>query len=248
MKPSKDKMQDLIDQYFEGRLSGDEHSSFKEQLKDPDFQEDFAFHKKMAAALGQQSKAPELKQLFQQQEKKIEQRHIIRRRLAIAASILVLLSVGTYLFTTIGGGSEQDQLFAALKTQRAKPMIEGVKRGNDAASSDPLADCIAPYVDHKFKVAVTCFEQKVAVDPLNFTAKQLLGDSYFMNKQFDQSLQQFDQLLADPKLVNSSLRQELEWNRLLSLRLLNSPEFAKAKEAIAQNPSHDFNEDAKNLK
>ena len=247
MKPSKDKMQDLIDQYFEGRLSGEDRSSFKEQLKDPDFQEDFAFHKKMAAALGQQPKDPELKHLFQQQEKKIEQRHRIRRRLAIAASIAVLLSVGTYLFTSIGG-NEQDQLFAALKTQRAKPMIEGVKRGNDATSSDPLADCIASYVDRKFKVAVTCFEQKVAADPLNFTAKQLLGDSYFMNKQFDQSLQQFDQLLADPKLVNSSLRQELEWNRLLSLRLLNSPEFAKAKEAIARNPSHDFNEDAKDLK
>ena len=51
MEPRNDNIQEMIDRYFEGRLSGEDKIQFEKQLENPEFRKTFEFHQKMAKGL-----------------------------------------------------------------------------------------------------------------------------------------------------------------------------------------------------
>lgn len=248
MEPSNENKQDLIDRYFEGRLSDQDKLEFKKQLKDPDFKADFFFHKDMAEALHRDHQDPALKKIFQEREKKIKDRFRIRRQLAMAASVLVLIVAGTLILPRVLG-EEDSNLHSSIFSLKETPDAESGTKSAEVITPDenPNRACIDQYFTKDFSGAISCFQNRLNTNPENIQAQYFLGHCYFAEKNYTAAIQQFDTILKDTE-IETNFKQEVVWNRLLNLKMLNDARYIDELEKILQDDRHRFFRKAKKLK
>ena len=256
MEPRNENLQELIDRFFEGRLSAKDKAKFKEHLKDPKFRTSFELQKTMAKSLKRETQNPELKRLFQEREKKIVQRITLRRRLAIAASILILLTAGWYVLSDTSNpqrpvASNELDLNAVANFQK-DPIEFTRKSGTDEdPTNDPNATC-KDYYEDDYEKTLNCFLEMEKQGPINLEAHYFIGSCYLKLKQYPQALSRLSELANNQDLEPDSKEgTQIAWNYLLA-QILTSENPTNYIDDINQllenNPDYKYAPEAKDLR
>ena len=145
----------LIGKFFNDTLSDKESALFNKLLQeDPEFKEEFQFQKDLKKAL-QLNKRESLKatlQGFEKDLKKKEKLFTIRIWLA-AASVIILLGIGSLIFNTYGR-NDPHQLYAEY-FEPYRNIVHPVERGENDKSLEKIA--FQAYENGEFYKALNLF-------------------------------------------------------------------------------------------
>jgi hypothetical protein len=226
---------DKIEQYVQGQLSPTERLAFERELaSNRQLSEALAAYRKselvIKAAARQQlrSKAAEA---FANQARPAG-RTVLLQRLAVAASVALLLAAGLWWMKADGGQPSSEQLFAQYYELPPPPTV----RSGLLLSGSPWEDAIEAYSKQDYQTAIPRFRELIS-DPdfqLKETARLLLGLSLLSSGAAEESVAVFGEIST-----SSSLRQDAEWYGALALLKIGKAAQAKvAFEQIATKERH----------
>lgn len=144
----------LLNNYFEGNLSEEEIQQFKELLSnDSAFKAEFEFQKKAKVAVTL-SERKKLKLQLKEIENSVKQKNSYKTWLSIAASILIILSLGFIFFWN--GSAKNDNLYADF--YETFPNIEApTTRGDNTL--DKKSEAFFAYDSKDYKKAKELFSE-----------------------------------------------------------------------------------------
>ncbi len=266
-----DKNLDLITKYFDGELSEAEEKSFTEAMKDPDFAEEAAFYKDMVSVVHAEGKLQEAdfladidldninqdirKDLVTQNERltatkivaaptaaKVRTLNPIRRMLSIAASVLVLITAGTFWYANnnFSGAALSNNSYLTAD-------IPGTMSGDNQQTADFQAGLSAFWVAKDLGKAESSFE-KITAENLEYTeAQYFLGHIAFQKKDFAQAKSYYQTALKGDDLPSYINQEKLQWNLLLA-RLGNGEDIESDLDQLIANNNSPLQNQAKALK
>lgn len=143
--------QNLIDAYFEGSLTDKQNLEFQELLRsDAVFLQEFTFQKKLKIAIRAEERAT-LKTQFSRLHKK----NNFIQYMAIAASFIILFSLGTILF--LNKGVDTNAIYAEHFTEFpniSQPVVRG------ASEEENITDkAFEAYDNRNYKLAIALFSK-----------------------------------------------------------------------------------------
>ena len=149
----------LIERHLRGTLTKEEHTLFQQKMKDPAFKKQVTFMENMQTAI-KVKEHQQLKAILEKEEKRCkEQEHKVvkikrlRRTAAIAASLILLVSM--YFLVSLPKSPEA--FFAAHYEPKQNSHIK-VERGENPNAS-LLNDAFILYEDGKYEEATKAFDQ-----------------------------------------------------------------------------------------
>lgn len=259
---------DLITKHLDGELSGQEKQTFEKSLQQADFAEEVAFYKEMVSVVQETGESEEedfLKDIdltninsdiradLVVQNERLKNREIsqpkatvrrlypMRRMLSIAASILVLVAVGTFWYANTTYSTT-----ALSATHYLTADIPGTMGGNDGVDANLQEGLNAFWVKKDLAAAKTAFA-KISTESKEYTeAQYFLGHIAFQEKNYSVAKEKYQQVLATNSLPNYINRDKLNWNLLLA-RLGNGENIAGDLQQILDNENHPLYIQAKAL-
>jgi tetratricopeptide (TPR) repeat protein len=183
-------MYETIDNYFEGRLSEAEKAAFEAQLEqDPLLADEVAFYLSAKVALKEQT--------LQKRHAEWTQSHPVQSLpwgwLSGAAAAIILL-VMTWYFLKPTPLTLQEQANAYIEKEWS------VLETNMSTDTDSLQTAIGYYNKQKYKEALPIFEQLARKDS---RARTYAGFTYLQLKNYDAAIALFEQMAADPDLLDT---------------------------------------------
>jgi len=151
--------EELINGYFEGSLSEGQLIEFESLLKtDAEFKSAFELEKELQLAL-KKNERKELKELFSslnETEEKNEDKVISMRPWLAAASIALLVGIGSWLLFFNSPDLNTNQLYVANFTPYEN-VVHPIERGNQL--EDLLSRAFTAYEDEKYTDALKLFKE-----------------------------------------------------------------------------------------
>jgi len=151
--------EELINGYFEGSLSDSQLAEFEGLLKtDAEFNTAYEFEKELQLALKKEERK-EIKELFSslnQTEEKSKGKVISIRPWLVAASIALVVGLGSWLFFFNSLDINTNQLYAANFTPYEN-VVHPIERGNQL--EDLLNRAFTAYEDEKYDEALRLFKE-----------------------------------------------------------------------------------------
>lgn len=244
-----DQYYEQIEAYLNNTLSPDARTVFEQQLKDtPALKRAVLNHVLANEALGlviEDNVNAKLNRLAQQRQKataaKSATAKIIpfwKRPLAIAASILLVVLAGTFIW------SNQQYSNKALTAQfYANSTLPTVR--SDQATNANFSNGLVAFSKQNYQEAITHLDQIALTETNYLSAKYLLGHAYLKTNNYQQAYQDFGYLLATASNRNLSNidQEEVEWNKLMAamnIMPVNSPVLQADLKAILSNPKHGY--------
>jgi tetratricopeptide (TPR) repeat protein len=255
MESRNEKLQDLIDRYFEGQLSEKDQLEFKEKMNDPSFRSAVKFQQKLASGLKKDYQNSRLKGLFQAEEKKMAKRVFLRQRLSIAASILVLLVAGWYVFSgppTEGPVTSNELDIESVLALHKSPGDTGKKGGADEGTeANPNEACKILYEpEEAFQKALDCFLTLQNNGEGDLETTYYIGSCHFKLGNYPQALEEFEQAAADGQSVfKPATLSQIEWNILVAKVLTadNPTAYLDEVSSKLKDPEYDYYQEAQKL-
>lgn len=161
-----------------------------------------------------------------------------RRALAIAATVLILVVAGTYMW------SNQHYSNTAL-AEGYYPQAELAGLRNSSTTSDPLAPGYEALSGGRYDEAVSFFEKLTSDSLLGSKALYFKAHAHFRQKQFDNAIADLRSLI---QVSGNEEKDRAEW--LLALTYLDAGKTAEAQALIAQiaaNKDHSYYPQARQL-
>jgi len=151
--------EELINGYFEGSLSEGQLTEFEALLKtDAEFKSVFEFEKEIQLALKKEERK-EIKELFSAlndgKEKKSKGKVISMRPWLAAASIALLVGIGSWMFLFNSPNINSEQLYLT-NFSPYENVVHPIERGNQM--EDLLSRAFTAYEDEKYEEALTFFK------------------------------------------------------------------------------------------
>lgn len=255
MESRNEKLQDLIDRYFEGRLSEKDQLEFKEKMNDPKFRSTVKFQQKLASGLKKDYQNAHLKGLFQAEEKKMAKRVLLRQRLSIAASILVLLVAGWYVFSdpsTEGPVAGNELNIEAVAILQKDPLVEETREVTDEGTdTKPNEACKTLYEPEKaYQQALDCFLALQNKGEGDLETSYYIGSCHFKLGNYPKALQEFEQVAADGQSTfKPETLSQIAWNILVAKVLTadNPTAYLDEVTSLLEDPGYDYFIEAKKL-
>ncbi|MEM9885404.1 MAG: hypothetical protein AAF849_05880 [Bacteroidota bacterium] len=227
-----------LDRFFDGNLSTESLLAIQHDLEQADFKEDGLFFQAMVEVVKEegeakraklleeidiekvdtnlrdellaQSKALETKETEPPQAK-IRSLRPMRRILTIAASILIIVVAGIFLY--MQNNSSASQL---AEENYLSADLPGTMSGGTIAPSDFQAALNAFAVEQDLSVAKSSFEQITTDNPKYAEAQYFLGHINAQNKKFEAAIDNYQAALSSGNLPNYINLDKLNWNLLLA--------------------------------
>jgi anti-sigma-K factor RskA len=243
MMEQEEKNIDLIEAYVKGTLSERERADFeKRQAEDPEFAsavEDYALIMKEINTSQAQHFAQKLK-TWDDEIADRETRVIpLRRILAIAATVLITVLAGGYLFSRYGATTRDNQ---QLFTAYFKPYPDAISQRS--AEPGPLEQGMALYNQGDYVHAIPLLKTYIENNP-HRDATCYLGISYLATDQTSDAKTIFSDLLQHEPDMYTEIAA---WNlALVHLKLKENELLKTALEEIINQPTHLFRSQAKSL-
>lgn len=231
---------ELFEQHNDGELSPEELINFNRELENnPEFAKDFKIYKDINAALSNKAVINASKFMQEaynenfapKQTKKIS----LYRISSIAASLLVVISIGIYLWLS-PDNSRREQIFSTFYNDM--PSLQ-----NSSDSANIYTQAINAYRVHDFKNAEILLNQLCETDSINSLYKFNLALVYLAAEKYNDS----EKLLI--KLINEKnqlIEDNSQW--FLGVIYYKTKKYEKAREIfkhLAGNKIHFKSEDAK---
>ncbi len=233
-KPQKlMKHQDLIHKYFSGELSDKEQSEFDKLLENNvEFQEEVAFQrdvKKMIAAKERNKRKQLLKQYEQDRHGGVESSKFIWKRLAVAASVIIIAGLGWYLSLLLGNNLQN--LYEENYELYPNTIYSIDRSDND---NTILRQAFVAYESGEHQKAIELFLELKK----NNNAENLefyLGQSYLQENKTIEAIEVFKKVVE----ANKNFSQEASWYIALSyLKAENQSMAVRHLETIIQNNTY----------
>ena len=203
----KDKLiiYELIESYLAGNLSGEELADFELRMdEDPELKAEVELHKELEDAIQSDSDEAEFKDRLKEIGKSYIEGNVQSngkifqfsfKRLAYAASFLLLIALGAFLFNLYSGAPDSNQLFA--NNFEAAALTE-IQRNNDSDIPVSLKAAYTFYDQKDYASAIPQFENSLQETDL-ISTRYYLGISYLAleDKDTDKALTNFDYLISD---------------------------------------------------
>lgn len=215
----------LINGYFEGSLSESQLEEVQKLCKtDADFAADFEFQKELQQSLKKEERR-ELKQLFSDlssSETRSETKVVKMRPWLAAASIALLVGIGSWLFFFNSSDVSTNQLYAANFSPYDN-VVHPIERGNQL--EDLKTKAFTAYEEKEYTIALQLFKE--------LQSKQ--GDDYikFYEAIILMELNNHKEaipLLHNYRDKNGELKDRATW--YLALSYLKTNELSKCKEEL----------------
>ena len=229
----------LIEKYLAGTLKGERLRNFEKQLKNSsELQELVILHKEINDSIADheiisfKNKLHRIYSRFKQTErddaKKIlfgyalpEKRPAtIRRLVIIAASITLIIIIGTLLYLSRDKVYTNNELFSMYH----KPYEPDIIIRSDSEVLGELESAIMLYGKGNYSTAFSKFVDVIIKDNNNYLAQFYLGMTCMELNKFDVAIQQFTSI---PENWGSPFRYHMEW--YLALCYLNNNNIEEAK-------------------
>lgn len=245
---------DKIEAYLSGEMTGADRQSFEAEMAERPELADEVDLCRLAREAVELSIGDQLRQQMQQWQQeeagadknrtakvvKMAPRQSMRRVLAIAASVMLLLAAGTFWYANSNFDSGKMALGfyeeLDLRTLRS-----------NAPATDPLAQPKADIEAGSFAAADAFLEN---VSPANGSypdARFLLAHSFYRQGRSSDAINILQELIDAP---DGLLKDEAEWLTVLSYLQMNETEdtdFQELLTAIAANPDHSYYRKAQQL-
>lgn|GEM_PF-5563547 len=272
MKPTDEQKQTLIDKYLEGRLSEQEQQDFQEQIQDADFEAEVRFQEGLDDAVQDLAKAEHpLKKLFQAEEKKIKDgtlgegkalphfkkkkprpqptigRYFMMRAAGLAILALVVYQLWPFLFPSFPNTS--DFPTAAIKSLERPPQMTQITKSGEDQTTDSLAiNCITYYKsEDQFPIALSCFQDlnKRQTTP---EIRYYTAQCFFNLEDYESAIPIYDELLASTTIHDDQIQDQIRWNRLLSLVLIQETGYKEELQNMIQDKDFKYLREAQKLR
>lgn len=248
MEPDIDK----IEAYLSGTLTGTERQAFEAKLtQSPELAEEVDVVRLAQEAVElsiednlraqfQEWQSAEMKknQTAEAKVVKMAPRNTIRRILAIAASVLLLLTAGSFWYANNQFSTEK----LAMGYYDDIPMDLYV-RGN----SNPMADAVAAMTNENYEEADAYFQQLTIADDQYFNARYYLAHSLHRQGNYVESN---NILNALNETENLNIREDGQWLKVLNFLELGqteNTEFQILLSEMIEDDGHTHHSDAKSL-
>lgn len=193
---------DIIEAYFNGRLSDVEKKEFEERcVHDKVFAEEVALYVTSREAVRQLLLEQKMK-LWDDEEEQLEIKKIVPAKrtsapkwFLYAAAAFFILAVASYYYYR----STSPHLLAKQYVKEHYKQISQTMN----ASADSLQQGIAAYNNKDYAAALQWFEAISPSHPQYYTAKKYTGLVYLVNSEYDKALKQFDYLVSQPDLYRN---------------------------------------------
>lgn len=261
---------DKLEQYFDGTLSETEMEALRKELKDKDFRKDALFLNLMEEVLSEKeearldkmledvdtdevnqdirtemaamSKRLQTQKASPAQEVKIRTMRPMRRLLALAASLLVLVVAGI-LWRTNRSYNPNELIAQSYYAADVPGSLSG-----GAVEDEAFQAALAAFVtNNDWATARAGFEQIANTNSKYGEAQYFLGHINLQEAQFEIAIENYQNALASENLPNYINQNKLNWNLLLA-RLGSGEDIRSDLDRLieAQNPP--YNQKAINLK
>jgi outer membrane PBP1 activator LpoA protein len=234
--------QEKIEKYIQGKLTPDQQLAFEKELaSDSQLAELLADYRKSEMAIkaaARQQLREAVQTAYDNEDKHLHRRMIMRRSIAIAAGFALLLAAGFWLLNSDAGKNNTEELFAQYFEMPASPSV----RGGNGQTNTKWQQAVDFYEKQEFQSAIPLFQELLldgAFDQKE-SVKLLLGAALLSEDQPNEALEIFDQISPE-----SSFNEDAEWYRVLALLKANRlEETKKALKNIIQQKNHFKKEDA----
>ncbi len=234
----------LIDRYITGKLEDTELWEFKADIeKDASLAREVKLRKEIYNAISNERKMDLLKTLKAirvRKERRILSINIYSRQVqAFAASIIVLLVVGTGLLSNYVGNSHDSN----YDIYNSYFIDEGslISNRSDVSTNNSLVESgIMLYDNKKYTEAISMFDS----NPENVLARLYSGLAYMKLEQFNQAEKQFKYIIVHHDNI---LIDQAEWNLGLSYLADNQTEQAQEVFARIASKNGAYNKQASSL-
>lgn len=230
----------LLVQYFEGTLTDAERALFAEKLEsDAEFKAEFEFQKNVKAAIQLEERKKlkaKLKVLENQRTPKKTKKYSVRW-LSIAASFIVFISVGYWLFMSQNSNDSLYKNYYETFPNVEAPVVRG------SVSNDIKSEAFYAYDSKQYDEALCLFSEIFEQDKDDY-ALFYKGLSLMELERFPEAVTVFEGYQTKP---NSAFNSYVKW--YLALSYLKKNETVKSKVLIqelakSENP---FQNQAKEL-
>lgn len=238
-----EKYYDQIEAYLSNSMTLEQKEVFeKDMSKEPDLKRAVFNHVLANEALGltiEDRIAGKLKKLELDrnigQEKSAPQ-ITWRKRLAIAASVLLLILAGMFIWSNQNYSNQS--LAANLYAESTIPTVR-----NDGETNQNLNQGILAFNQKDYDTAIAALSEITSKDIAYKEAEYILAHAYWHKRDDAKANYYFSSLLNEENLPASIDRQELEWNQLLTTlkeKGADSQAFKEALATIQSNSNHAF--------
>jgi hypothetical protein len=204
---SNQENETLIDKYLSGTLSEAEEQLLEEKRKSPTFVEELAFHEDLqvvATKAGKLALKDRLRQIEVERQKPSRLKVSFRRKVAIAASILLVLAAGSLWYAQANYASKV--IFAQ---QYSSPNFSGTRSSEANPTYQEAANAF--YTDD-YPRAIGLLKSDLGTVGMPEQASLLLAHAYLKNAQPEAALA----LLPQAQSTSSS-QEAWQWVEVLAL-------------------------------
>lgn len=237
---------ELIERYFEGRLSPSERQAFEKRLaQEPSFTEEVTLQRRIREGLRAVGRARMLSQL-ESVENRMSEYHpptqVIRfdaptrQRFYWAAAAMVLLLIPVYLW--LKPGQSDQKLFA----QYFEPYEHTTTQ---AVTQDPLSQALGQYRDKNYAQALPILEKMIGAGNASDSTLFYKANVHLQLNQPQEAIACLETVLKQPQ---SGFYDEAQW--YLALALLQTGETERAAEVVSEmssKPAHPYQSQAAGL-
>ncbi|HEY9115888.1 MAG TPA: hypothetical protein VIN10_14410 [Bacteroidales bacterium] len=219
-----------IEAYILKKMPEKERKEFeKEILSNAGLKKEIEIQREMMLAV----EAGEMKNRLDSIHQKVTERKSITRWLAVAASIIIFISVGYWM---LNKPDKAERLFAANMT-----VDPGLPVPMSATNNYVFYDAMVDYKSGKYEVAISKWEPLLAQNPENDTLNYFVGAAFFNQEKFEQSIPYYEKVAGQSE---SSFAGKSEW--YLALDFLKLKDFERLNK-LAQESKTDYAAQIKEL-
>lgn len=211
-----------IEKYLLDEMPDMEKLVFEEEMKgSPQLRKEVVLQGEMMLAV----EAGEMKSRLETIHKKVTQKHTSPTWYLVAASIILLVSLGIW---TLNRPDKAEKLFAANLT-----IEPGLPVPMSATNNYQFYDAMVDYKSGKYDLAISKWKALLIEHPENDTLNYFVGIALFNSEDYGQAIPYFDQVL---NLNSQSFSGKSEWYSALSF--LQTKEFDRLNDLASKSKSN----------
>lgn len=225
---SNQENESLIDKYLLGTLSQAETQQLEEKRKSADFAEELAFHEDLqiaATKAGRLALKDRLRQVETKRQKPSKLKVSFRRKLAVAAGFLLLLTAGSLWYAQANYANKV--IFAQ---QYSSPNFAGTRAAGGNSIYQEAANAF--YTDD-YPEAISLLKNNLGIAGMPEQASLLLAHAYLKNAQPEAAA------ALIPQPIAAASQEAWEWVEVLALLQSGAKDQVIIKlTSIANTPMH----------